>query len=130
MMITTLADCYDTTRPTLAYPDACSGVPQTHRVEVIRCKRIHSYKSGNDGVSYSLADWLASGAHWSIVFWLTPRAIFRLASFAKACGIPRDEACWFHLSDSRCHERLVGCSVMVSVGRKDGKPEVVNWWPA
>jgi hypothetical protein len=80
--------------------------------------------SGNRGIEFVLED--EDGATTKASFMLVDKSLWVLASFAKACGLSKDEL------EKYDHEMLVGREVMVRVVR-DGQYHKVDtdnrgWW--
>lgn len=91
-----------------------------HNVTV-KNNRLFNYNSGSGGVEFEL---LADGSKTSKVsFCLKDTIIWRLAKFAKACGLPKADAAHYE------HHMLIGKRVQVMVV-PDGKyHKVDNWAP-
>ncbi len=98
-----------------------------HRVRVTDF-RIFQYNSGNDGVEFEVKDERGMGQKVSFV--LVDKAFWRLANFARACGISDAEMKAYEPSQANSHTVLINRWVMVSVvPQKDGKyHEVGECW--
>jgi len=63
-------------------------------------------------------------------FWLTDAAAWRLAGFAKACGLSKQQLAKYDTDRPVCHKMLVGKKVSVEVDLQDGSDkyhEVSDW---
>ncbi len=98
-----------------------------HSVVVDSYKATELSKKGNEGIEFKLT---THGARAKIVFWLTEKALFRLANFADACGIPQnsDEARRYDPFVFQSHRALVGRRLNVRVVKNGDYHEVENFW--
>lgn len=104
-----------------------SHSPMWLQVEVWSCKMVSSSHSQNRGVEFTLKG--APGIAYRLQFWFTPRAIHRLVSFAKACGVTRDIAKQYDIRSLGSHRTLLRKQVVVAVARLHGNSAVINWRP-
>ncbi len=101
--------------------------------EGIHDVRVESYSlltSSTPGVKFIVAD--QDGNICRGTFWLTEKAMVRLASFAKACGLNDQEMINYDPSNANCHQALVGRPLTVEVKlQKDSDKfhEIANWKP-
>jgi len=91
------------------------------------------YNSGNIGVRFSLFDNRRRESHVSFV--LTEAALWRIASFAQACGFTQEQCRTYDPYVFANHQRMVGRRLMITIGKgkpspKDGKQynEVTSFW--
>jgi hypothetical protein len=101
------------------------GVGNHDPVEVTGFKT-NRCDSGSMAVNFAVAN---NDGESKAGFVIKGKGIGRLASFAKACGMTRDEAAEYDPESKHSHQQLVGRKVGVHV-KKDGKyHEVDDWWP-
>lgn len=116
-MTTSLADHYGGSGDYLPVGD--------HEVVVESYKAVQSSK--NEGIEFTLA---VHGEQARIAFWLTDKALFRLAKFAEACGIPQDSeaAQRYDPYIFQSHRVLVNRRLMVRVAKGEKYHEVASFW--
>ena len=100
--------------------------PGDHLVTVIE-GRMFRYKSESQGVEFLLRD--NFGKTLKTSFCLVETILWRLCSFAKACGLSKDDLKAYDTDNPRSHALLVGREVMVRVTRPEKYCEVESWWP-
>lgn len=98
-------------------------LPEGEHVVTITGHRMFNYNSGSPGVEFELRG--RNGATGKIAFCLVETIQWRLAQFAKACGLSRDECRDYDPLRSQCHARLHNRQVSVVVEKgapgKNGK---------
>jgi hypothetical protein len=101
-----------------------------HEVRVIKYELTNNPNSGNDGVEFYVKD--RHDNQCKATFWLTEKAMRRLAWFAQACGLTEEEAKGYEPLDGRSHRLLIGMRVRVLVvpQRNDPKYHEVSEWEA
>lgn len=98
------------------------GEHETH-VTTFKC---FSANSGTSGVEFTVQD--AFGSSSKATFFITEKAMNRLASFARACGLSEDEMRAYDPFNPNCHAALQGRAVCVTVDKREEKyHEVVDW---
>lgn len=94
-----------------------------YKVKVVS-KKLFTANSGTKGVDFAVAD--RSGATSKVGFMLTEKAMFRLGSFAGACGLSEEEM------QNYDHDMLIGKYVKVRIVRDGGYHKVdtdqMGWW--
>jgi hypothetical protein len=97
-----------------------------HEVQVVDLDTsVRNDKTGNSGVSFDVQD--ERGAKGKVTFWLTDKALWRLASFAAACGLTREEGAKYEPTERRSHLVLMKRKLQVLV-IPDGKYHRVDDW--
>lgn len=91
------------------------------------CRWVSSNKSGNQAVEFTLNG--GPSQEWQTRLWLTPRALYRLVSFAKACGVTSEMARSYDIWSWTSHRTLLRRELTIAVVREEKGDEVVNWWP-
>lgn len=101
-----------------------------HEVRVAEYKMTHNPNSGNDGVEFYVKD--RRGNQCKVTFWLTDKAMRRLAWFAQTCGLTEDEARKYEPLDGTSHRLLIGrrLRVLVVPQEKDPKYHEISEWEA
>jgi len=92
----------------------------------------YTSKEVNDKTLLSLAVNDHRGHQSKVEFWLTEKAIFRLARFAKACGLTDEQMAAYKEYTPDSARVLMGKKVGVRVEpqERDSKyHEVTDWWP-
>lgn len=104
-----------------------------HRVTITDATTI-KYNSGSEGVEFALQS--EAGVNGKASFVLVDSILWRLAGFAKACGITREQAAKYNEHSIGHHRRMIGKMVQVLVvrGSPRGDPpksynEVDDWLP-
>jgi len=96
-----------------------------HHVVVKACKTFTA-NSGTKGVNFTFD---RMGAKRDAAFYLTPKALWKLARFAEACGLTQEQCAKYDPENTLHHERMIGKECMIRV-EKDGKyHEVTAFWP-
>lgn len=99
-----------------------------HFVTVESYKATGKSKQNNDGIEFTC---VSNGRKARVVFWLTEAALWRLADFAKACGLTKEEARGYDAFNFSSHRALVNRRVMIRIV-KNGKYHEVDddngWW--
>ena len=103
--------------------------PGDHEVTVASY-RLFSSKSGTEGVEFILTG--ERGKQTRASFYLTEKALRRLAWFAEACGLSKDDMRTYNTDTPGSHEQLLGKRVLVTIEKvsaQNGKEysEVVAW---
>lgn len=97
-----------------------------HRCTVSKF-RMFSAKTGTPGVEFTLRD--SRGKEIGLGLYLTEKAMGRLASFAKACGMSREEAARYNPAKQDAHNVMLNREVMVRVEKNERDySEVAEWW--
>ncbi|HNO80584.1 MAG TPA: hypothetical protein PKN33_21260 [Phycisphaerae bacterium] len=96
-------------------------------VSVWHCAMVSSTRSNNRGVEFTLKG--GPSQVWEARFWFTPRALFRLVSFAKACGITAEMARSYDIWSLASHLTLLHRELAIAIVPGGKRYEVVNWWP-
>lgn len=86
---------------------------------------LFDYNTGSSGVSFQVQDEHGFQAKLSHV--LLEKCFWTLASFAKACGLSREDAAKYDPDKPESHRVLIGKSVQVLVV-PDGKYHKVTQW--
>jgi hypothetical protein len=96
-----------------------------HRVAVAGVKFIR-YNSGNQGAEYTLKN--ERGEQVSATFALVDTALWKLAQFASALGVTREDARQFDPMRLDHHSLLIGRECNVEVGKNGKYTECLAWW--
>lgn len=91
----------------------------------IKSYNVFQYNSGSDGVQFELVD--TRGRIGKVSFCLVETILWRLAEFAKACGLTKEEAARYEPSSLNSHHVLVGRKLQVRLVKQDKYHEVVEW---
>lgn len=91
----------------------------------IKGYNVFQYNSGSDGVQFKLTD--TGGRTGKVSFCLVETILWRLAEFAKACGLTKDEAARYEPSSANSHHVLVGRHLQVRLEKQEKYHEVVEW---
>lgn len=84
-------------------------------------------KASTPGVEFTVAD--ERGRQSRVTCWLSEKALWKLASFAKACGLTMAEAKAYNPDNQNSHRMLHGKRCMVEVAKRDDKySEVIDFW--
>jgi hypothetical protein len=114
-------------------------LPEGDHLVKVKAIRFFTYNSGNAGAEYVLAD--ARDREIKLAFSLMPKALWVLASFAKACGLSREQCNAFDTDNLGSHQRyMIGRKLNVHVikgaaNAETGKQysevdkEGRGWWP-
>mgnify|MGYP001572799602 CR=1 FL=1 len=98
-------------------------LPEGEHLVTVVGHRMFTYTSQSQGVEFELRK--RNGATGKIAFCLVETIQWRLAQFAKACGLTRDECRDYDPLRSQCHARLHNRQVIVVVEKgmpgKNGK---------
>ncbi len=94
----------------------------------IKDVRAFDAASGTSGVEFSCVD--TNGNKTKASFYLTELAMWRLASFAKACGLTREQARNYNTDNPNSHRQLIGKRLRVEVvpDERDEKYHKVGDW--
>lgn len=115
-------------------------LPEGDHLVTVKSVRFFTYNSGNEGVEFVLAD--KRGREIKVAFSRLGTALWMLASFAKACGMTREQSNAFDTDNLGAYQRyLVGRAVNVAVikgavnpstGKQYSEVDKDNraWWPA
>lgn len=95
-----------------------------HNVTVKDCSTF-KYNTGSDGVQFQLND--AGGRTAKVSFCLVNNILWRLAEFAKACRLTKDEAARYEPSSPNSHRVLVGRTLQVRLVKGEKYHDVVEW---
>lgn len=88
-----------------------------HHVKVME-HRLFTAKSGNNGVEFMMQS-LDAGGQAKEGFMLLDNCLWRLAQFARACGMTRDEAASYDPLNPNHHRKLHGLECWIEMV-KDG----------
>jgi hypothetical protein len=99
-----------------------------HDVRVESCKTVVGTSRGTEGIEFSVVD-PEIGRGCRATFWLTEKAIWRLAQFAHACGLTEDEMKRYDEKNLASHRTLINRRVKVLVEKVDKYHEVTDWSP-
>lgn len=91
----------------------------------IKGYNVFQYNSGSNGVQFELAG--AGGRTGKVSFCLVETILWRLAEFAKACGLTKEEAARYEPSSANSHHVLVGRRLQVRLIKEEKYHEVVEW---
>lgn len=97
-----------------------------HQVKVADYELKPNPKTGNNGVEFAFMG-TSTGGRAKDMFWLTEAAFWRLAAFARACGMTRTEAASYEPTNPNDHRKLVGLECWVELVKKGEYHEVVGW---
>lgn len=99
-----------------------------HRVRVTKYRTIDA-NSGNKGVAFTVQDAMRCTSETD-GFWFSEAALPRLARFAKACGMTREEMSGYNPMLPQSHQLLVGREFIATVTPQPDKPQyghVSDW---
>jgi len=115
-------------------------LPEGDHLVTVKSARFFTYHSGNEGVEFVLAD--KRGREIKVAFSRLGTALWMIASFAKACGLTREQCNAFDTDNLGAYQRyLVGRAVNVTVVKGAVNPSTGKqysevdkdhraWWPA
>lgn len=87
--------------------------------------RLFTFNTGSDGVEFILK---RGSAKAKIGFCLKDTILWKLAGFAKACGLSKEEAASYDTDQPNSHAVLLRRSVRVEIkNNADGYGDVVAW---
>lgn len=100
----------------------------THDVSV-RAFRTFDYNTGNPGVEFTLAD--SAGRTIKTGMPLTEKALWKLASFAQACGMTKEQLRTYDPHNPTAHRMLVNKRLRITIEKPEGSKyhEVADWEP-
>ena len=95
-----------------------------HHVVVKSCE-MFTANSGTKGVKFVFDN---KGAQRDTAFYLTPKALWRLARFAEACGLTQEQCTKYETDNALHHERMIGKECMIRVVKEGKYCEVSAFW--
>lgn len=96
-----------------------------HKVKVLS-HRCFEFNSGSPGVEFEVMD--AKKRKMKLGICLKDTVIWKLAKFAKACGLSIEEARKYNPNTDACHKMLHGKYVMVVVEKLEKYCEVTDFY--
>lgn len=94
---------------------------------VVKAFEVFTYNSGNSGVKFTV-EGEGGRASGTDGFSLLPQALWKLAGFAQACGMTKEECCDYNPDDPNSHAMLVGRKLQVLVQKEKEKyHRAVEW---
>lgn len=95
----------------------------------VRAVRVFEYNTGTPGVEFTLAD--QAGRTIKTGMPLSEKALWKLASFAQACGMTKEQLRTYDPNNDSAHRILINKRLRITIEKPEGSKyhEVADWEP-